>query len=315
MPSSRYERAARNAGYRAIAGVDEAGRGALFGPVFAAAVVLDPTRPIRGLDDSKMLAPERRATLAARIRERAIAWSVGSADAFEIDSVNILEAARLSMQRAVLGLTKCDYLLVDAIRVSVPIPQKPIIHGDALSFSIAAASILAKTARDQAMEAWHQVFPDYGLASNKGYSTPDHIASTGTLRPDLASPVQLLTRSRACTRRHLVRLSSTENSPTNGVVRMSLTPDPAPPAVEESTAPLKRRNWLLILCFSVFSFEIGLFLIVFPWLDNWSLNYFPGAYPFIEDLWEEPAFRGALMGLGFLNIYVSISQLMRLFRR
>jgi ribonuclease HII len=175
MPSSRYERAARNAGYHAIAGVDEAGRGALFGPVFAAAVVLDPARAIRGLDDSKQLSPERRATLAARIRERAIAWSIGSADAFEIDSVNILEAARLSMKRAVLGLAQCDYLLVDAIRVSVPIPQKPIIHGDALSFSIAAASILAKTARDQAMEAWHQVFPDYGLASNKGYSTPDHI--------------------------------------------------------------------------------------------------------------------------------------------
>jgi len=96
---------------------------------------------------------------------------------------------------------------------------------------------------------------------------------------------------------------------------MSLTPDPAPPPVEESSASTNRRNWLLILCFAVFSFEIGLFLVVFPWLDNWSLNYFPGAYPFIEDLWEEPAFRGALMGLGFLNIYVSISQLMRLFRR
>ena len=175
MPSSRYERAARNAGYRAIAGVDEAGRGALFGPVFAAAVILDPTRPIRGLDDSKQLSPERRATLAARIRERAIAWSVGSADAFEIDSINILQAARVSMKRAVLGLAECDYLLVDACKVGVPLPQKAIIHGDALSFSIAAASILAKTHRDACMEKWDVVYPQYGLARHKGYATADHL--------------------------------------------------------------------------------------------------------------------------------------------
>src|ERR1700719_3592708 len=101
MPTSRYERAARTAGYRTIAGVDEAGRGALFGPVFAAAVVLDPERPIRGLDDSKRLDPERREVLAARIRERARAWAVGAADAYEIDCWNILEASRLAMRRAV----------------------------------------------------------------------------------------------------------------------------------------------------------------------------------------------------------------------
>ena len=100
MPSSRYERAARSAGYRTIAGLDEAGRGALFGPVFAAAVVLDPARQIRGLDDSKQLEPERREVLAERIRERAVAWAVGAADAYEIDRVNILEASRLAMQRA-----------------------------------------------------------------------------------------------------------------------------------------------------------------------------------------------------------------------
>src|SRR5271165_5322225 len=117
MPSSRYERAARSAGYRTIAGVDEAGRGALFGPVFAAAVVLDPDRPIRGLDDSKQLEPQRRETLASRIRERAAAWAVGAADVFEIDRVNILEAARLAMRRAVEALSACDYLLVDAIEV------------------------------------------------------------------------------------------------------------------------------------------------------------------------------------------------------
>jgi ribonuclease HII len=183
MPSSRYERAARKAGYCAIAGVDEAGRGALFGPVFAAAVVLNPDRAIRGLDDSKMLAPDRRETLACRIRERAVTWAVGAADVFEIDHINILEAARLAMRRAVEALRPCDYLLVDAVKVYVPLPQKAVIHGDALSFSIAAASILAKTARDQALVAWDEVFPGYGLRNNKGYSTPDHIAALDRLGP------------------------------------------------------------------------------------------------------------------------------------
>src|ERR1700685_2601305 len=105
MPSSRYERAARQSGYRTIAGLDEAGRGALFGPVFAAAVVLDADRPIRGLDDSKQLSPERREILAARIRDRAAAWAVAAADAFEVDHLNILQAARLAMRRAVIRLS------------------------------------------------------------------------------------------------------------------------------------------------------------------------------------------------------------------
>jgi ribonuclease HII len=176
MPSSRHERAARNAGYRTIAGLDEAGRGALFGPVFAAAVVLDPARPIRGLDDSKQLAPERRQVLAKRIRERSLAWAVGAADAFEIDRVNILEASRLSMQRAWEGLSvRPDFLLIDALRLPVAVPQKPLIRGDALCFSIAAASILAKVARDAALGAWDPVFPEYGFARNKGYGTPDHL--------------------------------------------------------------------------------------------------------------------------------------------
>lgn len=184
MPSSRYERAARSAGYRTIAGLDEAGRGALFGPVFAAAVVLDPARQIRGLDDSKALEPERREVLAERIRERAAAWAVGAADAFEIDRVNILEASRLAMQRALARLSvACDYLLLDAIRIASPLPQKPLIHGDVLCFSIAAASILAKTARDRALTQWDQVFPEYRLASNKGYGTRDHLAALHCLGP------------------------------------------------------------------------------------------------------------------------------------
>jgi ribonuclease HII len=184
MPSSCYERAARNAGYRSIAGVDEAGRGALFGPVFAAAVVLDPVRPIRGLDDSKQLEPERREVLASRIRERALAWAVAGADSFEIDRINILEASRLAMVRAIRKLraveklhSPCDYLLIDAINVDLPIQQKPLIHGDSLSFSIAAASILAKVERDRALRQWDPVFPEFGLASNKGYGTAQHLAA------------------------------------------------------------------------------------------------------------------------------------------
>jgi ribonuclease HII len=182
MPHSRYERAARQAGYRAIAGLDEAGRGALFGPVFAAAVVLDPSRPIRGLDDSKALDPDRRAVLAARIRERAIAWAVGAADAFEIDRINILQASKLAMRRA-LNQLRCDYLLIDFLKLDVPLPQKALIHGDARSFSIAAASILAKVHRDEALRNWDRVFPDYCLASNKGYGTPDHYAAIERLGP------------------------------------------------------------------------------------------------------------------------------------
>src|ERR1700683_3657662 len=122
MPSSRYERAARAAGFRNIAGVDEAGRGALFGPVFAAAVVLDPSRQIRGLDDSKQLTPDRRAVLAERIRDRAAAWAVAGADAFEIDRINILQASRLAMKRAVeLLRTASDFLLIDAVTIDLPL--------------------------------------------------------------------------------------------------------------------------------------------------------------------------------------------------
>ena len=178
MPTSRYERAARSAGYQSIAGVDEAGRGALFGPVFAAAVVLDPARQIRGLDDSKHLPADRREVLAERIRDRAVAWAVAGADAFEIDRVNILQASRLAMRRAIERLRfRADYLLIDAVTVDLPLSQKALIHGDSLCFSIAAASILAKTARDAALAQWDSVFPDYGFSHNKGYGTPDHLAA------------------------------------------------------------------------------------------------------------------------------------------
>ena len=184
MPSSRYERAARHAGYRTIAGLDEAGRGALFGPVFAAAVVLDPARPIRGLDDSKQLDPERRRVLSGRIRERAVAWAVGAADAFEIDRINILEAARVAMTRALEKLhVPPDYLLADAMRIPGGLPQRSLIHGDARCFSIAAASIVAKVERDAALAAWDKVFPEYALAQNKGYGTADHLCALERFGP------------------------------------------------------------------------------------------------------------------------------------
>lgn len=181
---SKHERKARQRGYRHIAGVDEVGRGALFGPVFAAAVILDPDRPIRGLCDSKILEAERREVLAARIRERAAAWAVGAADVYEIDHVNVLQASRLAMLRAVSKLSPAaDYVLIDAITIASPLAQQSLIHGDARCHSIAAASILAKVERDACMERWHEVFPQYGLNRHKGYGTPEHIKALECFGP------------------------------------------------------------------------------------------------------------------------------------
>ena len=172
---SKYEREAFAQGFRLIAGVDEVGRGALFGPVFAAAVILSPDHKIRGLRDSKQLTPDRRQVLAARIRERAAGWAIAAIDAFEIDHINIYQASRLAMRRAIEQLNPApDYLLVDAITVDLPVAQRAIIHGDALSQSIAAASIIAKVERDACMCEWDRVFPQFGLKSHKGYSTEEH---------------------------------------------------------------------------------------------------------------------------------------------
>jgi ribonuclease HII len=174
--SSRFERAARRLGWTRIAGVDEAGRGALFGPVVAAAVILNPKRRIVGLDDSKKLAAERRTELAARIREHALAWAVAEVDAQRIDAWNIYQASRQAMTAAFQQLsTVPDYLLIDALQLDVLIEQKSLIKGDARSISIAAASILAKTHRDARLEEWDAVYPQYGLAQHKGYATPEHL--------------------------------------------------------------------------------------------------------------------------------------------
>jgi ribonuclease HII len=174
----RFEKKVWQLGMRLVAGVDEVGRGSLFGPVVAAAVILDPEYRIRGLRDSKLLPAERREVLAQRIRQHAVAWAVAAVDAARIDQINIYQASRLAMREAVSGLNPAaDHLLVDALRLDCELPQQPIIHGDALSASIAAASIIAKVERDRMVVEWDPVFPVYGLASNKGYSTPRHLAA------------------------------------------------------------------------------------------------------------------------------------------
>jgi len=173
---SRYEREARQNGWLRIAGLDEAGRGSLFGPVVASAVILNPKRRIVGLDDSKKLPADRRRELAERIREHALAWATAEIDASRIDAWNIYQASRQAMVAALSGLHPLpDYLLLDAIEIDLPIEQKALIHGDARSVSIAAASILAKVERDRRMEEFDQLYPQYGLAQHKGYGTPDHL--------------------------------------------------------------------------------------------------------------------------------------------
>jgi len=182
--SSRYEREARQRGWLRIAGLDEAGRGALFGPVVAAAVILDPRRRIVGLDDSKKLIPARRFVLAERIRKHALAWAVAEVSAERIDAWNIYQASRQAMAEALAQLQiPPDYLLIDALRLDVAIEQKPLIKGDARSVSIAAASILAKVARDLRMEEYNRQYPLYGLAHNKGYGTPDHLEALRLFGP------------------------------------------------------------------------------------------------------------------------------------
>lgn len=160
-----------------ICGVDEAGRGPLAGPVFAACVVLDPRRRIRGLADSKVLSPQRREQLSARIRERALAWAVAQSTVEEIDRLNILRASLLAMQRAIEQLTLApDEVVVDGLHCpEIRFPARAIVDGDALVPAISAASILAKTARDAYMCQVHALYPQYGFERHKGYSTPEHL--------------------------------------------------------------------------------------------------------------------------------------------
>ena len=160
-----------------VCGVDEAGRGPLAGPVFAACVILCEDDLIEGLADSKVLSHDRREELAIQIRNRAAAWAVASASVEEIDRINILRASLLAMRRAVEQLTiEPHEVLVDGLHCpEVRFPARAIVDGDALVAEISAASILAKTARDALMVEMHALYPDYGFARHKGYSTPQHL--------------------------------------------------------------------------------------------------------------------------------------------
>ena len=160
-------------------GVDEAGRGPLAGSVYAAAVILDPAHPIAGLKDSKVLSEKKRMHLAAEIRTHALAWSVAFATVDEIEQLNILHASMLAMQRAVLGLNPAaEFALIDGNRCPhLPIPARAIVKGDASEACISAASILAKTERDQEMRRLADIYPMYGFERHAGYPTAAHLAA------------------------------------------------------------------------------------------------------------------------------------------
>ncbi len=176
-PTDEFELEARRRGYRRVAGLDEAGRGPLAGPVVAAAVILPTRCRLSGIDDSKQISESERTRLYEVIVRRARAVAVGVATEQEIDRVNILEATRLAMRRALASLTlPADYLLIDAVTLShLAIPSRSIIKGDMLSMSIAAASIVAKVTRDRMMVQYHHAYPDYNFLSHKGYGTEEHL--------------------------------------------------------------------------------------------------------------------------------------------
>lgn len=179
--SDAPEQALRYRGFRVIAGIDEVGRGALFGPVVAAAVIL-PLRTTRlqrmGLRDSKQLTREERERLDREVRKAAVAFAIAEVDAAGIDAINIYQASRLAMKRAVEGLGAApDHLLIDALRIDHACAQTKLIYGDSLSVSIAAASVIAKVYRDGMMRQLDREHPQYGLASHKGYATPEHRAA------------------------------------------------------------------------------------------------------------------------------------------
>jgi len=168
-----------------VAGVDEVGRGPLCGPVVTAAVILDPLRPIHGLNDSKKLSEARREALYEEICAKALAWCIARAEVEEIDRLNILGATMLAMQRAVEGLAVMPKLaLIDGNRCpKLAVPSAPVIGGDAQVPAIAAASILAKVSRDREMQALDLIYPGYGIAAHKGYPTPVHLEALQRLGP------------------------------------------------------------------------------------------------------------------------------------
>ena len=177
MPDLQIETEVKLKGYKYVCGVDEAGRGPLAGPVCAAAVILPEDIYIEGLNDSKKLTEKKREALIDVIKEKAIAWSVAFASVEEIEEVNILNATYLAMNRAIEGLSvKPDFALIDGNRVptDIKVPCKTVIKGDALSCSIAAASIIAKVTRDRLMDEYDEKYPQYGFLKHKGYGTAAH---------------------------------------------------------------------------------------------------------------------------------------------
>jgi Ribonuclease HII len=175
-----FEDVARELGFQLIAGVDEVGRGCLAGPVVAAACILDPSKPVPdGLNDSKKLTSKQREEIALELRENALAYAIGAVEADEIDRINILEATKKAMHLAISALEPYpDYLLIDALQLKLsPLPQKAIIKGDSISYSIAAASVIAKTHRDKLMADYENEYPQYGFAGHKGYGAAVHLAA------------------------------------------------------------------------------------------------------------------------------------------
>ena len=181
----KYEKAALQLGAWRVAGLDEVGRGPLFGPVVAAAVILDPKFRLKGLTDSKRLSEKAREEFAIHIRAKALAWAIAAVDVETIDRINIRRASLLAMRLAVEQLAPAaDYLLIDGIdKIDWDCPQQSIIQGDSISFSIAAASVLAKVHRDRLLVELDSQFPGYGLASHKGYGCPEHLAALARLGP------------------------------------------------------------------------------------------------------------------------------------
>lgn len=208
-PTEEFEQEARRCGYRRIAGVDEAGRGPLAGPVVAAAVILPFRCRLTGADDSKQLSVSERDRLYAEIMDRAVSVGVGSATAEEIDQINILEATRLAMRRALAEISPApDYVLIDAVSLAgMAMPIRPIIKGDALSLSIAAASIVAKVTRDRLMAQFHVAYPQYNFLSHKGYGTEEHLARLVEYGP---SPIH---------RRTFAPVSAVLNAPACGALQ------------------------------------------------------------------------------------------------
>ncbi len=184
-PTWRYEQKAQKQGFARVAGIDEAGRGPLAGPVVAAAVVFAPGFRMEGLADSKQLSPEHRLELSRDIRKKALSVEIGKASAAEIDRLNILAATHLAAQRAVEGMSVApDYLITDCLRLDwADVPVEPLVRGDQRCASVAAASIVAKVARDEIMGVYDEEYPGYGFAAHKGYGTAGHLDALRALGP------------------------------------------------------------------------------------------------------------------------------------